>query len=97
MDWENNYSSSSSVIWMDGAVAEVDCSAVDRRRGVYFVNEDEDEGRKWYPQRIIRQKNQSHTTDMVDIRHYEQFTTFVYVANTDVWANNLEGRVTRLL
>ena len=61
-EWENG-SPSSSVIWMDGAVAKVDCSAVDKRRVVYFA----DEGRKWHPQCIIRQKNQSHTTDTVDI------------------------------
>ena len=32
-------------------------------QGVYFVDEDEDEGRERHPQCIIRQKNQSHTTD----------------------------------
>ena len=80
-EWEDG-SPSSSVIWMDGAAAEVDCSAVDGRRGVHFV--DEAEGRERHPQCIIRQKNQSHITDMVDIRHYEQFTTYVYVANTDL-------------
>ena len=33
-EWENSYSSPSSVIRMDGAAAKADCSAVDRRRGV---------------------------------------------------------------
>ena len=78
-EWEDG-SPSSSVIWMDGAVAEVDCSAVDGRRGVDIV--DEDEGRERHSQCIIRQRNQSHITNMVDIRRYEQFTTYVHVVNT---------------
>ena len=32
-EWENSYSPSSSVIWMEGVAAKVDCSAVDRRSG----------------------------------------------------------------